>query len=418
MANERVVTVQGIDVPASSIGTRETDQLYYGLTRRQIRQAKPLTSFAGVGNSDEFQLIHDGIVAALIIRVTGTIVGVGTAATSGRRWPYDILRGIRFSANGQTNLVNCSGLKAKALQFMQPDDSDKGVTPLGGVAGTPARVGIGGANPGFSVDVPTALTQSGYLSDTIDRWGFGSGCSGIAAGTYPVDLHFFIPVAYDQKTLEGAIFAQTEGTNLVLSLDWANQSDVFPTAFGTSTTFNLQFSVHEVYFDIPIVGGKRLLPSGIQYFHQLVQTRATTAIAQGDNEFILPGVARGRKLMRVFYQLWNGAASAPVVPADSSNVQNFGPQGWIYGGNQNPERWALGVDLAFANERIFNADLASQWGFLCHDFANEWAFRDLVDLGSTNDIRLLMNLTTNVALSAPIWEVVQQVLVGGPTPQA
>ncbi len=410
MANERSVTVQGIDVPASSVGTPETDRLYFGLTRRQIRQAKPLTTFAGVGNSDEFQLVHDGIVAGLIIRVTGTIVGVGTAATSGRRWPYDVLRGVRFSANGQTNL--------KALQFMYPDCSDAGITPLGGVAGTPVRVGISGANPGFSVDVPTALSQSGYLADTIDRWGFGSGTSAIAAGTYPVDLHYFVPVAFDQKTLEGAIFAQTEGTNLVLALDWANSSDVFPTAFGTSTTFNLQFSVHEVYYDIPIVGGRRILPSGIVYFHQLVQTRATSALAQGDNEFILPGIARGRKLMRVFYQLWNGATPAPVVPADSSNVANFGPQGWIYGGNQNPERWALGSDMAYYNEKTFDTDLASQWGFLVHDFANEWAFRDLVDLGSTNDLRLLMNLTTNVTVSSPIWEVVQQVLSGGPSPQA
>jgi hypothetical protein len=301
---------------------------------------------------------------------------------------------------------------------MYPDASDAGITPLGGVAATPVRVGITGANPGFSVDVPTALTQSGYLADTTDLWGFGSGCSAIAAGTYPIDLHYWAPVAFDQKTLEGAVFAQTEGTNLTLAVDWANQTDLLSTAFGTSTAFNVQFSVHEVYFDIPIVGGKRVLPTGIQYFHQLVQTRASTAIAQGDNEFLLPGIARGRKLMRVFWQLWNGAASVPVVTRDASNVQNYGPIGWVYGGNQNPERYATGVDLAWHNEKVFDTDLASQWGFFCLDFANAWAFRDLVDLGSTNDIRILMNLTTNVTPATPLWEVVQQVLVGGPTPQA
>lgn len=414
MANEKTVTVQGIDVPASSLD----DRTFFPLTRRQTRQAKPLTTFSGIGNSDEFQLVHDGIVAGLEIRVTGTIVGVGTAAVSGRRWPYDILRGIRFSANGQTNLVNASGAKIKALEFMYPDSMDAGVTPRGGVSGTPVFVGISGANPGFSVPIPTALAQYGYLADSSDVWGFGSGCTGIAAGTYPVDLRFFVPVAYDQKTLEGAIFAQTEGTNLVLSLDWANQSDIFPTAFGTSTTFNLQFSVHEVYYDIPVYGGRRILPTGIQYFHQIVQTRATTAIAQGDNEFILPGTARGRKLLRTFYQLWNGATSVPVVPVDGAGVDNFGPQGWIYGGNQNPERYATGRDLAAHNERIWNEDMARQWGIMGWDFANEWAFRDLVDLGSTNDLRLLMNVSTNVTVSSPIWEVVQQVLVGGPQPQA
>lgn len=414
MANEKIVTVQGIDVPASSIDRN----LFFNLTRRQTRQARALTTFAGMGSSDEFQLVHDGIVAALEIRVTGSIVGVGTAAVSTRRWPYDILRGVRFSANGQTNLINVSGGKLKALQNMYPDSSDSGVTPVGGVAGTPARVGISGANPGFSVQVPTALMSMGYMADDAERWGFGSGCSAIAAGTYPIDLRFFVPVAYDQKTLEGAIFAQTEGTNLVLSLDWANSSDIFSTAFGTSTTFNVQYSVHEVYFDIPIVGGRRILPDGIAYFHQLIQTRATSAVAQGDNEFILPGAARGRKLMRVYSQFWNGATSTPVVPADSSNVQNYGALGWIYGGNQNPERYSTGTDLAAHMERIYNSDLASQWGFFSFDFANEWAFRDLVDLGSTNDLRLLMNLSTNVTVTSPLWEVVQQILVGGPSPQA
>lgn len=414
MANEKIVTVQGIDVPASSIDR----QTFFQLTRRQTRQAKPLTTFAGMGSSDEFQLVHDGIVAALEIRVTGSIVGVGTAAVSTRRWPLDILRAVRFAANGQTNLINASSGKLKALQNMYPDSTDSGVTPNGGVAGTPVRVGISGANPGFSVPIPTALTSMGYLADDTERWGFGSGTSAIAAGTYPVDLRFFVPIAYDQKTLEGAIFAQTEGTNLVLSLDWANVSDILSTAFGTSSTFSLQYSVHEIYFDIPIVGGRRILPDGIAYFHQLTQTRATTAISQGDNEFILPGAARGRKLMRVFWQLWNGATSVPVVPADTSNVQNFGAMGWIYGGNQNPERYATGIDAAAHAERIYNSNIAGQWGFFSFDFANEWAFRDLVDLGSTNDLRLLMNVSTNVTVSSPLWEVVQQVLVGGPQPQA
>lgn len=435
MANERVVTVQGIDVPASSIGTRETDQLYYGLTRRQTRQAKPLTSISGFGNSDEFQLIHDGIVAGLIIRVLGTITltaGTGSIATS-RRWPHDILRGVRFSANGQTNLVNVSGAKLKALQCMYPDSQDRGVQPRGGVSATPVAVGITGASPGFSVPIPTALYANGTMAMAQDVWGVGSGVTAIAGApsTYPVDLRFFVPVAYDQKTLEGAIFAQTEGTNLVLALDWANQADLFNLGGNASVAQALSYGVHEVYFDIPIVGGKRLLPSGIQYFHQLVQTRATTAIAAGDNEFLLPGVARGRKLMRVMYQFWNGVgAAATGLPAQicpkgangltvaDANAENFGSQGWIYGGNQNPERYNQGSDLAEANERIFNSNLAIQQGFLVHDFANEWAFRDLVDLGSTNDIRLLANLSSNVTLASPTWEVVQQVLVGGPTPQA
>lgn len=411
MANERSITVQGVDVPATSIGTEQTEKTYFALTRRQVRQAKPLTNIAGFGGTDEFQLIHDGIVAGLQVRVTGTVAVATAAIASSMRWPYDLIRALRFAANGQTNLVNVSGLKLKALQVMNtPDFNDRGVIPRGGVSGTPVLVGLTGANPGFSVPVPTGpIYPQGTLAAAADVWGFGSGTSAIAVGTYPVELRFYVPVAFDHKTLQGAIFAQTEGTNLTLALDWANASDLVNTVANFSQA--LQYSVHELYFDIPVVGGKRILPSGILTFHQLLQSRATTSIAVGDNEFILPGIAKGRQLMRVFWQFWNGAASAAVPLA--MNSTNFGPQSWLYGGNQNPERYASGLDLQTENERVFNSNIGIQWGFGCFDWASEWAFRDLVDLGSTNDLRLVSNIASGApALSSPAWEVVQEVLIG------
>jgi hypothetical protein len=404
LANERTLTVQGVDVPASSIN----DKLFFALTRRQVRAAKPLTNFAGLGSTDEFQLVHDGIVAGLEIRVTGNVVGVGTAAVSTRRWPYDLLRAVRFAANGQTNLINCSGLKLRALQMMRPDCNDRGVDPLGGVSGTQTKVGITGAQPGFSVQSAAQLGSQGTLANAGDIWGLGSGATGIAAGTYPFDFKVFAPVAFDQKTLQGAIFAQTEGTNLTLALDWEVQANLLSTLFGTSTTWTIQFSVHEYYFDIPVVSGKRILPSGILNFHQVLQSRATTSIAVGDNEFILPGIAKGRQLMALFWQIWNGSPSVPLP----MNSTNYGPQSWVYGGNQNPERYLSGQDLQLANERLFNSNVGIQWGFGAFDFANEWAFRDLVDLGSTNDLRLVSNIASGVTLTSPAWEVVQEVLIG------
>ena len=411
MANERTITVQGVDVPASSIN----DKLFFQLTRRQVRQAKPLTTFAGFGGTDEFQLVHDGIVAGLEIRVTGTLsvnLAAGTAAST-RRWPYDILRAVRFAANGQTNLINVSGAKLKAKAMMDPDLDDRGVQPIGGTAAAPVLVGISGANPGFSVQVPTALVPQGTLALAGERWGFGSGVTAIAGAptVYPIELRFFVPVAFDQKTLQGAIFAQTEGTNLTLALDWENALNLFALTGAAAITPSLQYSVHEIYFDIPVVGGKRILPSGILNFHQLLQSRATTSIAVGDNEFILPGIAKGRQLMRLFWQFWNGAAGtlAPLAMNDT----NFGPQNWVYGGNQNPERWSTGTDLQLDNEDLFDANIGVQQGFGCFDFANEWAFRDLVDLGSTNDLRLICNIASGApALATPAWEVVQEVLIG------
>src|SRR4051794_38827928 len=100
--------MQGIVVPSSSVQPAE----FFRRTRRLTVLTNTRT-YAGLGLTDTISILQTGIIAGLTLRFTGTLtvnLAAGTAATT-NRWPYDLIRRLRFSANGQSNLINCSGMK-------------------------------------------------------------------------------------------------------------------------------------------------------------------------------------------------------------------------------------------------------------------------------------------------------------------
>src|SRR5215470_6506197 len=199
MAPGPTQVMQGIEVPTSSVNPRE----FMRLTRRISFVEKNLAAFAGLGFTDTIPILQTGVLSGLMLQFSGQLVvalPTGTCATTGR-WPYDMVKAMRFSANGQSNLINCHGQKLKAREIMQRGDlTDRGV----------AR-GIGGASPGTSV-------QQGTLSLNTENWGLGQNVTAIvgAPTTYNVNLEWYVPVAFDDLTLQGAIFAQTSATDLYL----------------------------------------------------------------------------------------------------------------------------------------------------------------------------------------------------------
>src|SRR4051794_31462839 len=100
-----VQVMQGIEVPATSVNP----QAFFRATRRLSFQMKG-GSYAGLGNTDNVPILQTGIISGVTIRFIGSLVvtlGGGTCATT-KRWPYDLIRAVRLSANAQSNLVNCS----------------------------------------------------------------------------------------------------------------------------------------------------------------------------------------------------------------------------------------------------------------------------------------------------------------------
>jgi hypothetical protein len=380
MTNSPVQNMQGIMVPASSVRPEE----FFARTRRHtLLEAN--RSYTGVETQNVIELRKSDILSTIHVRFVGSLVvtpGTGTVASTAR-WPYDFAT-FKFTANGASNVINCSGLKLKARDIMKRGDlTDRGVPNVFGAT----------------------TVQNGSLALASESWGVGSGATNIAGGTYNVDLTWVVPVAEDEIDLVGAIFLATSTADLTLTMDYLPIASLFTVTGNATVALTGNFQVTSQKFSVPIGADGQIVVPDLSNFHSLIQAK-TGAIQNGENEVRIIGQGGGKSLLRAYFQLWNGAgnASAPLAMTDA----NFGKQSWRYGNNETPDEFINGSVLRAANERIFNADLGGRWGFGVHDFASELAFRDVVDMGTTSDLRLVTNVASGVSLSSPGFEYVTE----------
>lgn len=378
-------------------------QAFYAATRRMRFPMRSLTAIAGLGSTDSTQLRQTGIVSALEIRVTGTLVFGGTIGTTtmSYEWPLNIIRQLRLSANGQSNLISTRGLMVRAYEFVtnpKLDDSGLGASFAG-----------------------TAVT-SGSLKLPCDDWGTSAGnalnpgTNVPAIGTYTVDLTFFVPVAADPVSLIGAVYAQTSATNLTADLDWNTQGAApggtsnsgIISAMGAAATLvvALSYSITGRVFSIPNVGGKYVVPD-LSQFHQMAETRFGGQ-AQGVNEPLLPGTGVGRRLLRLFFQEYSGTPPIPLA----ITATNYSTVAWAYGGSDTPESYSNGTNLRAENIRVAGVDLGGNWGLGLWDFANQFALRDTVDEGTTSDLRIQLGLVNSP--TSGFAQVLQETLFAAP----
>jgi hypothetical protein len=395
------LTFQGIVVPGSSLNPKA----FFAGTRRQYVLQKTLGAWQGFGNTDVIDTLRSGILSGYYVKLSGTLtvaLNSGTCASTSR-WPYYLLRSARFQANGQSNLINADGWFLRAREFMcNAQMTDRGVPE-----------GIGGASPG------TSRTQ-GTLAMNSESWGVGQNVSAIASGSYDVELSFYVPVAYEQKMLTGAVFCQTLSTTLELDLDWANLADLFVLTGAATVTFTPTVTVEAEMFTIPSDGQGGMYLPNLSAFHSYIGSRAPNAIAVGNNEITLAGQGVGRQLMRVLWRIQNGTGTAntvtPLLPVTAGSAQNpnLTQPYWRYGTNTTPETWLDGQDLRYLNERDYGVDLAVWCGYQVIDFDRIWAFRDSVDEGSATELRFAETISSGVTLVAPTWlEYAQDVVLAG-----
>jgi len=370
--------MQGIAIPASSVNPPE----FFARTRRHTLTEKTI-SYTGE-SQDTIELRKADILSGLLLRFTGSLVvtpGTGSV-NSLRRWPYDLLKLVRYTANGAANIISVSGGKLKARDLMKHSDlTDRGVSQT---------IGAG------------AVTQ-GTMSGAAESWGVGSGVTGLTGGTYDVEIDWYVPVAEDEVQLMGASFLATSSSDLTLTLDWSPMTDLFTTAGNGTVALTGSLQVISTKFSIPIGSDGQIVVPDLSVFHSLIQNRYTS-LQNGVNEVRLVGQGAGKSLLRVFGQTWNGSPSVPLV----TNTTNYGKLAWAYGGAEVPEEYPDGNAMRAAMERLYDADLGGQHGFFGFDFAAESAFRDVVDTGTTADLRLQFTLQSGVSLSGGALEYVTE----------
>lgn len=380
--------MQGVAVPAASVRPTE----FFARTRRHTVTEKNST-WAGLGGQDVFELKKADILGALQLRVYGSATvtpGTGTVSST-RRWPYDLPRQIRFTANGASNLLNANGAALVAREFMAtPDRDDRGVSQsIGGVT-----------------------VNQGTLSKASESWGIGSGASSIAGGTYNFDFIIPIPVAENQVDLVGAIFCASSSTDLTLVVDWESVGNMFTLTGNGAVSISASVELTSIRYSIPVGTDGQIVVPDLSVFHSLVKT-ATGTLSNGANEIRLVGQGAGKTLLRTYFRTLNGAIATASPLA--MNSTNYGEIGIRFASNETPDDYFDGQVLRYINERAYNVDIGGQYGYGCLDYAAENAFRDAIDMGTTSELRILATIQNAVTLTTPSFEYVQETIFAAGT---
>lgn len=378
------VAMQGIAIPAAVVDKNA----FFARTRRHTQQERKVSFTLGTSTQDVIPLRRSDILSEINLRITGNLTitpGTGSVGSTAE-WPYNLIKNVKFSANGASSLISARGWTLKAREFAKDEGlSDRGVTQT-----------IGGAS-----------RSQGTLSMSSESWGVGSNTAALAAATnVPVDLMITIPVAEDPFDLSGAIFLATSSAELTVEINWAQTADLFTLAGNGAVSFAGTVQVLTTKFEIPTSNGAIVVPD-LSMFHSLVETNSVTLATGVDNEIIVVGQGAGKYVLRVIYQHYNNGAPLPMTSG------NFGLQAWRYGTSETPDQWIDGSAMRYALERQYNCDLGGVLGYGVHEFAKA-GFRDLVDMGTTSDLRLVTNILSSVTLTnQKLWYAVESVYRSG-----
>jgi hypothetical protein len=381
--------IQGVQTPNVAV-----DPKAFAAYTRRMRFAALAPTAISPGSSTQVQLKKTGVVSALEVRVAGNVVVSGTigTTTASYEWPRNILKGVKISVNGQSTLIDARGLDVNVAEYLSDRDiNDRGVSQRYANA--------------------TAVTQ-GTLSQSHEDWGatgaaanfIAPGLNTAATGPYPVDLTYVIPIALKQANLIGSVFGQSQATNINAEFIWgqattAGATELF-SAIGASAVISLAavtFDVTAVAYSIPVVNGTTVVPD-LSMLHGLNHWQIGVS-ASGETEYLLPGTGAGRSLCRVFYNIYNGGT--PLTPL-AHTATNITTCAYKYGANDVPETLVNGSKLRAINERAYGTDIGKNWGYGCWDFINQYAARDIIDLGQTSDFRVVIGLAATPAAGSVV----------------
>jgi hypothetical protein len=301
------------------------------------------------GNYQNTQLLQVGIVSAINIIVTGSIVTVGTTVTVAptAHWPWDLIS-VQISGNGQNNFISCTGW----------DLTDR----------------LRAANRAYVDTVSTFVTAAGAAPFNVATAAGGTNSN--------FTLAYKIPIAMDDTTLVGALYAQSEATNLVLKITTRNQADLFNITAGTLAISVGQVYIEEEIFEVPYdpQHSDTLVIPDLTVLHGLVSNdNAVASQTTLDTQlFRING-----QLERLMFQTWDlTTAAAPNVVATATYVQTQ----LIYGSNQNPYTFNPMSMLDFRNNRDYRVNFPE--GHYVIDFVADNPARDLVLLEGVTNLRL------------------------------
>ena len=344
------------------------DPVAFAMQTQKNMKPYPGMTWPGYGGRVEQRIDKVGVIGRLLITFIGTLTPAAMTATPTRAWPWNLVRRVKVSANGISNLFDVEGLDMRAL----------------------ARV------------------RRKFFNDRESLFGVGTG-GGAAQNIY---LVWEVPIAFDES-LMGAVFAQTEDTELVVTLEAASAAaDLFS---ANAPTLAGSFSITSEFFSIPQVSardGVKLLLPDVRQLHGMV---SKNDILAGTGDHRVPLMRTGGVLLRAFQRIDNttpGSDDPSTVVTShrfryGSNVVPFDSTGRV-------RQWEAQTD--YGDRILPAADVVSGTApfYMVDDFVEAGPLRDVVHLLGVSEPELLNTIATGTTINAgAVVHTVQEHMVAG-----
>lgn len=335
---------------------------FFLLTEQNVMPLNTLTLDA-FGTTFQAKINNVGIVAALVLNVTGTVsctVG-GGSLTATAQYPWNLLKRVIVSANGQNELVSVEGMDLRARWLRVYRNATDSIS-----------------------------TSSATISASTS-----------------VDLMYVIPFAHDDTTLIGSLYAQSDETYLNLSITTAAAADVITAAGGASVdSISLTVTPMLVFYEIPSVneGDRKII-----VLPDLTELHGLNYV---DNSFANTGdvatkmLRSSGQLLALYGRLDNDTVLSPWSDLDEIR--------WEYAGNQKPRVYNPPRVLRFKMNGDYNGDINPRGQhYFVLDFEVDNPMRDVVYPKGVIDLQVVTKVTSGTSLSNAKVHAVQETLYGG-----
>jgi hypothetical protein len=343
-------------------------EAFFDLTERNEMPLNQISNVNAFGTSYQARINNIGLISALILDVTGSVsctIGTGTL-TCTAKWPFNLLKRIIVSANGQNELMSVEGmdLRARWLRIFR-----------------------------------NATDNSSSYSATI------------STGANAVTLQYVIPFAHDESTLIGSLYAQSDETYLALEVTTATAAEIITTT-GNSTVDSISLTItpHLVFYEIPRLTVQN---ESVIVLPDLSELHGLNMI---DNPFANTGDVATRllrsagQLLCVYTRLDNGYAA--LDPWSSTPVLD--EIRWEYAGNQRPRRYNPVRLLRQKMNGDYNGDINPRGqSYFLLDFEVDNPRRDVVYPKGVIDLQVIASVHAGTSLSNAKVHLVAETLYGG-----
>jgi hypothetical protein len=339
--------------------------------RTQERIEQQVITAGGTWNTPIPQV---GVIQKLRTVITGTITIASGGATPTERWPHGLLEEAKLSANGQNDLHSLSGIDLHVLRFCRFPAYEEAVDTFPGTVG---------GGPG------------------------GADLASIAAGTYNVHLTFEHPVAADESTLVGAIFAQSSAANINLRRKIADLAALFG-ADASKVTLNLTAYTHEVRFEIPIgADGALIVPD----LSRLMAINSTDKQFSSTGAVEVPMVRSAGQLHRLIATVRSTATKRLVPSVTAAANSRVDAARLVYGGNKRPLDYDPISDLMAQANNWYGS--IPPYDAIVLDLVRENPQRDLLLLQGVTELKFVPTVNAAVSVGGGTVHMVQQTLFAG-----